>query len=93
MRVSSTITAATLRAILCYIDPNNTPKTAFDDDSLAEPLRNKIKEAVGDSDGSQSVTIFWGDHEENLFRQFTGICRKIKEVFEDLDNYFTRLTK
>ncbi len=33
-----TPTAATLRAVLCFLDPENTPKIAYDNDLLAMPL-------------------------------------------------------
>ncbi|NQU83637.1 MAG: hypothetical protein HQ536_02905 [Parcubacteria group bacterium] len=80
------LTAATLKAILCYIDPEKTPKIAFDDDSFAEELGNKIKEALGDRDGSQTVTICFNNGEKELKRQFDGVCKNIKEVFKSIVN-------
>ena len=77
----TTTTAGTLRAILCYIDANNTPKIAYDKDEYAEPLANKIKKAVGDKDGSQSVFISFSNDEEELERQFRGVCKGIGEIF------------
>ena len=75
-------TGATLKAILCFIDPEKTPKIAFDKDEYAEPLRNKIKSALGDADGSQIVTISFRDDEKELERQFKGVCRNIGEMMK-----------
>jgi hypothetical protein len=70
-------TAAVLRAVLCFIDPENTPKIAYDKDEYAKPLIKKIKEAIGEKDGSQSVTLSFDVNEEELMRQFNGVCRNI----------------
>lgn len=78
-------TAAGLRAILCFIDPNNTPKIAFDNDAMSKPLADKIKEALGDRDGSQSVHMSWREEDEEIRKQFNGICRIIKSVFDQLE--------
>jgi len=81
-------TGATLKAILCFIDPEKTPKIAYDKDEYAEPLRNKIKLALknaNDADGSQDATISFNDEEEELERQFKGVCRNISEIFTYLD--------
>ena len=85
MSSMTTCTAASLRAILCFIDANNTPKIAFDKDEYAIPLAEKIKEAVGDKDGSQLVCIRFNNEERELLRQFNGICSNIKEVFHSLE--------
>ena len=68
-------TASTLRAVLCYIDPESTPKIAYDKDDYTEQLIARVKEAVGDRDGSQSVSIIL---EGELARQFAGVCKNIK---------------
>lgn len=78
------LTAASLRAILCFIDPVNTPKIAFDKDEFATPLIKKVKEAVGDRDGSQSVSITFDDNEAELKRQFNGVCGIINQCFYTL---------
>lgn len=78
-------TAAGLRAILCFIDAQNTPKIAFDNDSLAIPLANKIKEALGNRDGSQSVYISWNEEDSEIVKQFHGVCKNIKSVFDQLE--------
>ncbi len=77
-------TASTLLAVLAYIDPDNTPKIAYDRDDLALPLINKIKEAVGDSDGSMSVSLSFDDNEEDLKYQFSMICTNISSIFETI---------
>lgn len=47
MATALTCTAGSLRAILCFIDPTNTPKIAYDDDSLIESLiENRIMSPV-----------------------------------------------
>jgi len=75
-------TAATLRAVLCFIDPQNTPKIAYDNDSLAIPLINKIKEMVGEKDGSQSVYCRFSEEEQNLLEQYQGCCENISSIFK-----------
>ena len=78
-------TAATLKAILCFIDAEKTPKIAFDNDSLAIPLADKIKKAIGDRDGSQSVSLWYSDEDIELMRQFNGVCGNIKTIFDSLE--------
>ncbi len=80
-----TTTASSLKAILCFIDAEKTPKMAFDNDKLAKPLADKIKEALRDRDGSQSVALSFYEGEEELVRQFNGVCKNIKSVFEQLE--------
>lgn len=82
MRGMITTTASTLKAILCYIDAEKTPKIAFDKDELAVPLANKIKDALGDKDGSESVSISFGEGDAELTRQFAGVCGYITEIFD-----------
>ncbi len=79
-----TMTASSLRAILCYIDPTQTAKIAYDDDRYAELLITKVKNALFDKDGSQSVTIHFKDNETELKRQFRGVCGNIREVFDNI---------
>ena len=76
--------AATLKAILCYIDAEKTPKIAYDKDEYAKPLADKIKEAIGDSDGSQSIWISFRDDENELKRQFLGVCENVGEIFGNI---------
>lgn len=78
------ITAATLKAILCYIDAEKTPKIAYDNDEYAKPLAEKIKKAIGNLDGSESAWISFRDDEKELKRQFMGICENIGEIFADI---------
>jgi len=75
------LTAATVKAILCYIDPVNTPKIAYDRDDLVIPLINKLKEELGDKDGSEPVKLIWEDKEEELRLQFEGVCGNIRKIF------------
>ena len=86
MAGSTFLTASTLRAILCYIDPENTPKIAYDRDDLAEELIAKIKEAVGDRDGSMKVSISFDWSEIELERQFYGVCKNIASIFDFLSH-------
>ena len=76
-----TCTASTLRAILCYLDPTNTPKIAYDKDELAIPLIDKIKDALGDRDGSQPVHVHFSQYEEELERQFSMVSKNISDIF------------
>jgi len=84
-------TAATLKAILCFIDAENTPKIAFDDDSLAIPLADKLKEAIGNYDGSQTVSLIFYDDEDQLARQFKGVCGNMKEIYEGLEDCYNEI--
>jgi hypothetical protein len=81
MAGSNYMTASTLRAILCYIDAEHTPKIAYDNTEYAEPLIKKIKDAVGDKDGSENVCISFAYGETELERQFFGVCSNIAEIF------------
>lgn len=76
--------ASTLKAILCYIDPTATPKIAYDRDDLAEPLIAKVKDALGDRDGSQEVAITFGHDDVELERQFAGVCGNIGKIFQGI---------
>lgn len=82
MSSMTTTTASTLRAVLAYCDPNNTPKIAYDRDDLAIPLIEKIKSHLGERDGSQTVYISFGKEEAELERQFHHICDNISSIFE-----------
>jgi hypothetical protein len=84
---STFTTASTLKAILCYIDAEKTPKIAYDRDDMAIPLIKKVKEALGDRDGSQDVSISFGYGEEELERQFSGVCENIEQIFNDISRY------
>lgn len=87
-----TTTAGTIRAILCFINPSNTPKIAYDNDKLAQPLIDKLMENLGDRDGSQPSFISFNEEDENLVEQFHGICKNIKSIFDQME-YCTRLKK
>lgn len=82
-------TAGSLKSILCFIDPTNTPKIAYDNDAYSEPLINRLKETIGDKDGSQSVFLTFRNDEEELKRQFNGICKNIKGIMDNLE-WFTK---
>lgn len=77
-------TASTLLAILAYLDPTTTPKIAYNDDSLVIPLIKKLREAVGEKDGSQEVHLCFRENEKSLQEQFTGVCKNIKSIFTAL---------
>lgn len=81
MAGSTFLTASTLRAMLCYIDAEHTPKIAYDKTEYALALIEKIKNAVGDKDGSEDVTISFSYSEDELERQFYGVCSNIAEIF------------
>jgi len=78
-------TGASLKAVLCFIDPENTPKIAYDKDEYAKPLIKKIKNFVGNSDGSQIVLLCFYDNEDELLRQFNGVCKNIKNIMNGLE--------
>ena len=54
-------TAATLKAILCYINSGKTPQIAYDRDDLAIPLIEKIASSIGDKAGSENVSVCFSD--------------------------------
>lgn len=78
------LTAAIIRAILCFIDPTQTPKIAYDKDELAQPLIDHLKEAVGDADGTIKVRLSFIGKEE-LEHQFYGVCGNIERIFDTLN--------
>lgn len=78
-------TAATLRAVLCYIDPVGGPRIAADDDQLADELVEKVKTAVGERHGSVSVSLtFSGEAEMKISDQFDKVVAKIRQIFADI---------
>lgn len=80
------VTASTLKAILCFIDAEKTPKIAFDTDdaTIINALINRIKVSVDEKDGSQDCVIKFGktSDELELERQFSGIAGNIKNIFD-----------
>jgi len=79
-------TAGALLAVLAFTDPTNTPKIAYNRDDLAQPLIDKLRNAIGDKDGSQQVCLSFGnsDEEKELEHQFSQICRNIGEIFLEI---------
>jgi hypothetical protein len=92
-RIQCQLTASTLNAVLSFINPVNTPKIAFDNDDYAMPLVAKLKEAVGDKDGSQKVSLSFNNGEEELLRQFKGVCKNIECIFADVHYTFDVLSR
>lgn len=82
-------TAATLRAVLCYVDSGITPSIAFDRDDLAYPLARKLRETLRDKGGSQPVMLIFNGDEAELQRQFEGVCWSIHDIFTQLKGDFT----
>jgi hypothetical protein len=83
------VSASTLRAILQYIDPVGGPQIAFDDDSLAPALIEKIKAAVGERHGSITVSIGFYEDEAALREQFSGVIKKIHQIFSGLSEMYS----
>jgi len=77
-------TVAMLRAVLCYINPKKTEKIAFDGEDISLSLIKKIKEIVGENDGSTIVEFKFDENEEELARQFTEIVAIIRKNFVKL---------
>lgn len=82
-------TAASLRALLCYINSGETPDIAYDKDEYARPLIQKVKESLGDRLGSQPASIVFYKGEEELLRQFEGCCYNISGIFKSLGGNFS----
>ena len=78
-------TAGALKAILCFVDPTQTPKIAYDKDEYATPLIAKLTNAIGIYDGSRPVTLNFNEDEIELMRQFNGICGNIKNIIGTLE--------
>lgn len=81
-------TAASLRAVICYIDSGVTPPIAFDKDALAYLLARKLRETLGDKGGSQPVCLIFNGEEAELQRQFEGVCWNIYGIFGQLKGDF-----
>lgn len=77
-------TAGALRAMLEFIDPKFGPRIAADDDSLADALVKKVKEAVGDAHGITEITISFGPSEKKLVRQFFKVAKNCSKVFSTI---------
>lgn len=79
-------TASTLLAVLAYTDPTSTPKIAYDRDDLAQPLIDKLRNALGDKDGSQEVYLSFGnsDEDQELEYQFSQVCANIGSIFNSI---------
>ncbi|MCK9429362.1 MAG: hypothetical protein M0R17_05120 [Candidatus Omnitrophica bacterium] len=74
-------TAATIRAILCYTNPEMTPKIAYDKDSYTEQINKLLLDSVGDLDGSLKRQLHLPDDPE-FKRQLNGICDNISHIFK-----------
>jgi hypothetical protein len=79
-------TASVLNAVLAFINPEQTPKIAWDRDDLAIPLIEKVKQAVGNYDGSLRVTLSFTDSEADLEYQFSNVCKAISEILKTVHN-------
>ncbi len=82
--INYNMTAATLKALLCFINSGVTPSMAYDKDELTEPLIKKIENAVGDRAGTQHAGIMFGEGEDELHRQFTGCAKNIQNLFSSI---------
>lgn len=82
------VTAGVLRAVLVLIDPENTPKIAYNRDDLALPLINHLKKTIGDKDGTQIVELSFKDTPEGLEQQFYGVCKNMAMIFEQFGDKF-----
>jgi len=78
---SLSVTAATLKTVLYFTNPENTPKIAYDKDEYTQPLIDKIKLALGNRDGTEVVSIHFSHNDKELSRQFFGVVGNIKELF------------
>lgn len=81
--------AASLRAMLCFIDPNNTPKIGFDTDDLKviESLIERLRDSVKDKDGSETVILKFDidkEFDRELLRQFNGVCGLMSDIFNKM---------
>jgi len=77
-------TASCIKAILAFTDPEKTPKIAYEKDELAIPLINKLKESIGDKDGSLRVSVNFSNEEQDLREEMMGICGNISDIFSGL---------
>jgi len=79
-------TASTVRAILSYIDPVGGPQIAADNDELAKPLINKLKDCLYEKNGSASVTLIFTteDFDSGLHDQFKKVTKNISRIFKQI---------
>lgn len=84
------LTASALKAVLCFIDPESTPKIAYDKDKYALILIEKIKITLQDKDGSTKLLFVFHKGEEELLRQFNGVCKNIKKIFNNIEHCTAR---
>lgn len=77
-------TASALEAMLAYVDPPGGPRIAYDDDSLADKLAEKLRTSLADIHGSKPVSVHFSAEEELLSKQFTGVARNIADIFSKL---------
>ena len=77
-------TAASLRSVLQFIDPEGGPQIAYEDNSLAGPLVEKVRNAVGDQHGGQRVQLVFVSGERRLSEEFNGVTRNISTLFSNL---------
>lgn len=81
-------TAASLRAVLCYIASGQTPAIAYDRDDMAKPLADKLTEACNSHHGSIGIMLHFSEEETELQRQFEGCVSNIEGIFRQLKGDF-----
>ena len=81
-------TAASLNAMIQYTSAGSIPPIAFDRDDLAEPLAQKLREAVKGKERSDNVALSFSDDEKDLQRQFEGCAYHIADIWAKLRGDF-----
>lgn len=81
-------TAASLNAMIQYTSAGSIAPIAFDRDDLAEPLAQKLRDAVEGKERSDNVTLSFSDDEKELQRQFEGCADGMADIWSRLRGDF-----
>jgi len=81
-------TAASLKAVLAYTNPEKTSKISDENDEMADKINKKLLEALGDADGSEAVTLSFGRDEDDLAKEFGYICKNIASIFRNFSEMY-----
>ena len=79
-------TAASMRAMLDFIDPETGGKVACKDDDLTEALIKKIRDTLDKAHGGHIGSINFKPGEDDLQERFEDIAKNISDTFLQLNS-------
>lgn len=85
MAATLTTTAGILKAMLCFVDPKNTPKITSLDYDRNQLFINKLNDTINDKDGTERVAISFNRNETDLMVEFQEICGHIASTFNSFE--------